>query len=129
MSGCCIASLFCPVRCSSHVVFVQFFPTAYGGAGYFYQIIRHFSSREGRGGRSCTCGRTLYKGPTPFVFLMFFDAVEQGTKFPSAFFSLSLSLVQRLITLSLFLIVLHSISILLIRSLSSAATLTRSRSH
>ena len=68
MSGCCLASLFCPVRCSSHVVFVQIFPTAYRDAGYFYQIIWHFPVvRAEEGGRAC-CGGDPIKGSHSLVF-------------------------------------------------------------
>ena len=68
MSGCCLASLFCPVRCSSHVVFVPTQSPALGGARVFLPDEVAFSSRELGGRRSCTCGGTLYKGSIPIVF-------------------------------------------------------------
>ena len=69
MSGCCLASLFCPVRCSSHVVFMQISSLACGGARVFLPAFDGaFSSREEREGGRAYDGETLYKGPIPFVF-------------------------------------------------------------
>ena len=70
-------------------------------------------------------GGPYIRVPFPLYLVCSVCAVEQEHQFPSAFsLSLSLRLCRGDHSLSLLLIVLHSISHLLIRSLSSAATLT-----
>ena len=114
-----------PVRCSSHVVFMQIQSPANGGARVFLPAVGDFPVVRRRERGRAYEGGTLYKGPLPLVFWHVVQCMQVvSTSFPLSV-SLSLSACAEATTLShSLLIVLLSISLLLIRSLSSTATLT-----